>query len=104
MTTDGRTLRHVVLFGFKPATTPEQLTEIETTLLGLKGRIPEIQAMEWGRNVSPEGKAQGHTHCFFMTFKNEADRDTYLDHPAHVAFGQLVRPRIETVTVVDYWT
>ncbi len=70
----------------------------------LKSKIAEIQALEWGRNVSPEGKAQGHTHCFFITFKNEGDRDTYLAHPDHMAFGQLALPHVETVTVVDYWT
>ncbi len=100
----GHELRHVVLFGFKAETSTSQIAEIEDTLAGLKEKISEIQALEWGRNVSPEGKAQGHTHCFFMTFRSEADRDAYLIHPDHVAFGEMVRPHVETVTVVDYWT
>lgn len=104
MAATGGQLRHVVLFGFKPDTTAAQVGEIEAALVGLKDKIAEIQALEWGRNVSPEGKSQGHTHCFFLTFRNEADRDTYLTHPDHVAFGKLVRPHVGTVTVVDYWT
>ena len=104
MAASGSHLRHVVLFGFKTGSSPDRLREIEETLAGLKGSIPEIQSLEWGRDVSPEGKARGHTHCFFLTFKSEADRDAYLVHPDHVAFGQLVRPHVETVTVVDYWT
>ncbi len=103
MAEQGDCLRHVVMFGFKPDTSDGQVREIEETLVGLKTRISEIQSMEWGLNISPEGKARGHTHCFFMTFKNEADRDSYLVHPDHVAFGKLVRPHVATVTVVDYW-
>ena len=37
-----------------------------------------------GPNVSPEGKTNGLTHTFVMSFASEADRDTYLTHPAHV--------------------
>ena len=104
MAESGAQLRHVVLFGFNADTSAERVREIEETLVGLERSIGEIQSIEWGRDISPEGKARGHTHCFFMTFKNEADRDAYLVHPDHVAFGHLVRPHLDTVTVVDYWT
>ena len=30
----------------------------------------------------------GFTHCFTLTFDCEADRDAYLPHPAHVAYGR----------------
>ena len=47
---------------------------------------------------------QGFTHCFCLTFGSEADRDAYLPHPAHAAFGaQYVRPSVEGVFVFDYW-
>jgi hypothetical protein len=46
----------------------------------------------------------GHTHCFILTFNSEADRDSYLPHPDHKAFGELLGPCLEQVTVVDYWT
>lgn len=96
-------LRHVVLFKFKEATTPEKIAEIEAAFAALPNKIPEIYSYEWGLNNSPEGLNKGLTHCFFLTFKSEADRATYLPHPDHKAFGALLTPHLEDVTVVDYW-
>jgi hypothetical protein len=95
-------LRHVVLFRFKADTSPAKLAEIEAAFVGLKAKIDVIQTLEWGTNCSPEGKAQGFTHCFFLTFASTADRDAYLPHPDHVAFSTLVRPHVDQVLVVDY--
>ena len=97
-------LRHVVLFKFKEATSPEKLKEIEATFAALPSKIKEIHDYEWGLNNSPEALNKGLTHCFFVTFKSEADRDTYLPHPDHKAFVSIASPFIEDVTVVDYWT
>lgn len=97
-------LRHVVLFKFKEGTTPEKVTEIEEAFAALPGKISEINSYEWGLNNSPEGLNKGLTHCFFLTFKSEGDRATYLPHPDHKAFGALLTPHLEDVTVVDYWT
>ena len=51
---------------------------------------------------SVQGKAQGFTHCFFLTFATIADRDAYLPHPAHKEFGATLRPHLDKVLVVDY--
>ena len=99
-----RVLRHVVLFGFKPAATPAQIAEVEQAFAALPGQIDAIRDFEWGTNVSIEGKAAGFTHCFFVTFADEAGRAVYLPHPAHQAFGQILRPHLENVLVLDYWT
>ena len=72
--------------------------------MDLKNKISEIVSIEWGKNNSPEGLNQGFTHCFFVTFKDEADRDTYLPHPDHQAFVKLLKPFLDKVLVVDYWT
>ncbi len=100
----GKVLRHVVLFKFKPGTTPEQLTEVVDAFRALRGKIDVIDDFEYGTDVSVENKADGFTHCFFVTFRDEKARDVYLPHPAHKAFGTLVRPRLDKVLVVDYWT
>jgi hypothetical protein len=100
---DGKLLRHVVLFKFKDGTTPAQIDEVVDAFRALKGKIDVIQDFEYGTDVSVENKAQGFTHCFFATFRDEKGRDTYLPHPAHKAFGELVRPRLDKVLVVDYW-
>ena len=96
-------LRHVVLFGFKPEATPEDIKKVEDAFAALPTKINGIIGYEWGTNVSPEKLDQGHTHCFFLTFANEADRDAYLVHPEHKAFGAVLRPHLEKVTVVDYF-
>lgn len=98
-----KTLRHVVLFKFKEGTTEKDLKAVEMAFAGLPAKIPEIVDFEWGTNNSPEGLEKGFTHCFFLTFKSEADRDTYLPHPDHKAFGEIVKPHLEDVLVVDYW-
>ena len=96
-------LRHVVLFGFNDDTTVEQVNEIETAFANLPKKIDVIKDFEWGTDCSPEGLQKGHTHCFFMSFESEKDRDAYLVHPAHQEFGKLLGGKLKTVTVVDYW-
>ena len=96
-------LRHVVLFGFNDNATAEQVKEIETAFANLPKKIDAIKGYEWGTDCSPEGLQKGHTHCFFLSFESEKDRDTYLVHPAHQEFGKLLGGKLKTVTVVDYW-
>ena len=96
-------LRHVVLFSFKEGTTEKTIREVEMAFRDLPGKIPEIRGFEWGINNSPEGLNKDFTHCFFLTFASEADRATYLPHPDHKAFGDLLSPWLEDVLVVDYW-
>lgn len=99
-----RALRHVVLFRFKEGTTPEQVKTIEDAFRALPGKITAVRDFEWGVNVSPENLSQGYTHCFFVTFASEADRDAYLPHPAHKAFGAVLGPHLDKALVLDYWT
>lgn len=97
-------LRHVVLFGFKETATPEDVQRVLDAFKALPSQISEIKGFEWGTNSSPEGLNQGLTHAFTLTFHSDADRDAYLPHPAHKAFGDIVGPTLDKVTVVDYWT
>lgn len=97
-------LRHVVLFTFKEDSYPDGVAEVEAAFKALPSQISAIHGFEWGINNSPEGINKGYTHCYFLTFKSEADRATYLPHPAHKRFGEVVGPHLEDVLVVDYWT
>lgn len=97
------TLRHVVSFKFKGSATPEQIRGVEAAFRGLQDTIPQIRAYEWGTNVSPENLAKGFTHCFVLTFATAEDRDAYLVHPDHQAFGELLGPVLEDVFVIDFW-
>ena len=96
-------LRHVVLFKFKEGATPAQVQEVENSFKALPSKIKEIKGFEWGTNNSPENLNQGLTHCFFLSFKSEEDRNAYLPHPAHKAFGAILKPYLDKVVVVDYW-
>ncbi len=101
---DQKMLRHVVLFKFTDTASPEDVKKVETAFSELKGKINLIKDYEWGTNSSPEGLNQGLTHCFFVTFSSDKDRDEYLVHPAHLAFVEVLKPYLDKVTVVDYWT
>jgi hypothetical protein len=70
-----KVLRHVVMFGFKPEVTAEQVKAVEDAFGELPSKIDLIKDYEWGTDCSPEGLQQGLTHCFFVTFHSEADRD-----------------------------
>jgi len=96
-------LRHVVLFKFKESSTSTDIQKIEAAFNDLKLTISEIKDYEWGINNSPEKINKGFTHCFFLTFDSEKDRDTYLNHADHLAFGNVLGPHLDDVLVIDYW-
>jgi hypothetical protein len=96
-------LRHVVLFKFKDESSEEEIQKVVDAFMALKSKISEIEDVEWGTNNSPEGLDQGFTHCFLVSFKTEEDRDTYLPHPEHRAFVEVLGPHLDKVLVVDYW-
>jgi hypothetical protein len=95
-------LQHVVCFKFKSTASTEDIKKVEEAFQALKEKIPLIVALEWGTNVSQEKKDKGFTHCFLLTFKNEQDRDAYIVHPAHKAFGKIVGPVLDDVFVIDF--
>lgn len=95
-------VRHVVLFKFKDNATPAEVTKVQKAFSALPGKIPTMVSYEWGTNISPENLAQGFTHCFLVAFKNAADRDAYLVHPAHKEFGSILKPYLDKVLVIDF--
>ena len=96
-------LRHVVMFKFQDKASAADIKKVVDAFGSLKGKIAEIKDFEWGVNNSPEKLNQGLTHCFILSFQSTADRDAYLVHPAHKAFGTLLSPYFEKATVLDYW-
>ncbi|PPK84571.1 stress responsive alpha/beta barrel protein [Neolewinella xylanilytica] len=103
VTTPDSVLRHAVFFAFQDDATDEQITEVQQAFSNLPNEIEEIRDYEWGTNNSPEGLNKGFTHAFFVTFESEEDRATYLPHPAHQAFVEVLQPIVKDVFVVDYW-
>ncbi len=95
-------LHHVVCLKFKSSATPQDIKQVEDAFRALKQKIPEIDTLKWGTNISPEKRDKGFTHCFILTFKTVKDRDTYLEHPEHKAFGKVIGPVIDDVFVLDF--
>ena len=98
-----KNLRHVVLFKFKDASSAEDIKKVETAFGVLPSKISQIKGYEWGTNNSPENHNEGFTHSFVLTFTSEADRDAYLIHPEHKAFGKVLGPHLDKVLVIDFW-
>ena len=99
----GQLLRHIVLFKFKDSASAENIKKVEAAFRALPPKITLIKDFEWGINNSPEKLNNEFTHCFFVSFKSEADRDAYLPHAAHQAFVEILKPYLDKVLVIDYW-
>jgi hypothetical protein len=98
-----KVLRHVVLFKFRDDASAADVQKVEDAFRQLKPKIKLIKDFEFGKNNSPEKLDQGFTHCFFVTFASEKDRDDYLVHPDHKVFVEILKPYLDKVLVVDYW-
>lgn len=99
-----RMLKHVLLFKFKEGTTPEKIKEVEQAFASLPGKISEIKCFEWGTNVSVENHSEGFTHCFVVTFANEAGLDAYMNNPDLKEFRKSLGGPLEKYIAIDYWT
>ncbi len=99
-----KVLRHVVSFKFKEDASDCEIKEVEKQFVALKDKIPGILSLEWGKNNSPEGLNKDFTHCFIVTFKDEKAREVYLPHPDHKAFVSILKPILDDVFVIDFWT
>ena len=98
-----KVLRHIVMYKFKDSLPPAQVQEVVDAFAGLPKKIDAIIDFEHGTNVSEEGKSEGFTHIFVVTFRDEAGRAAYLKHPAHDAYVAVVKDKREKVIVFDYW-
>ena len=97
-------LRHVVLFKFKEDATKEQVQEIVNAFRELPKKIDTIVEFEYGTDVSVENLAQGFTHGFVVTFRDEKGREVYLPHAAHKDFVKIALPKVDKVLVFDFWS
>src|SRR3954454_18013829 len=98
-----KVLRHAVFFKFKDDASADDVGKVVAAFDALPKKIDSIKDYQAGKNVSSIGFDDGFTHCFLVTFKDEADRAKYLPHPEHKAFGDTLRPHLDKVFVVDYW-
>lgn len=95
-------VHHVVAFRFTEATTPEEIEKIVSAFRALETQISEVLSLRCGTNNSPEGLNKDCSHAFIITFKNEQDRNTYLNHPRHQDFVNLIKPHLADAFVIDF--
>jgi hypothetical protein len=98
------TVKHIVVFKYKPTATSAQIEQVTSAFKTLKGKIPGILSFEYGVNNSPENLNKGFTHIYLVTFTSAAARDAYLPHPEHKKFGELLTRLnvLEEPFVVDF--
>lgn len=97
-------LSHLVAFKYKDTASAADIQKVEDAFAALRTKIPQIASYESGTNVSPEKLNKGFTHAYLLTFHSSQDRDEYLVHPEHKAFGSLLGPYLADAFVIDYWT
>jgi hypothetical protein len=98
-----KVLRHAVFFRFKDSATKADIRHVVDAFRSLPAKIEEIHELESGESIGKSGRSDGLTHCFLLTFKDEAGRAVYLPHEDHKAFGSVLRPHLDEVFVIDYW-
>lgn len=100
---EGQVLRHAVFFKFKESSSESDVDKVVEAFAALPKKIDSIVDFEWGQRTSGDKISGGFTHCFLLTFEDEAGREKYLPHPDHKAFGAMLGPHLEDVFVIDYW-
>ncbi|MDX2024389.1 MAG: Dabb family protein [Deltaproteobacteria bacterium] len=100
-------IKHVVVFRFSRTSSIEAVMDVMNGFGQLRAQIPEILDYRWGYNNSHEGLNQEFNVGFEMLLANEAARQRYLEHPAHVEFAAtkvlpLLEAGRESIVVFDF--
>jgi hypothetical protein len=95
-------VKHIVALKFKDGTSEEQIAKFFEDILDLSESVPGIDDYVSGTNCSTEGRNEGLTHAFIMTFTDAAARDAYLVHPEHEKFMSQAMGIVEKVLVFDF--
>ncbi len=74
--------------------------QMKAAIEALAEVIPEIIEIEVGINFGHSDQASDVS--LYSVFANEADLQTYLQHPAHLEVVQMVRELVSERRVVDY--
>mgnify|MGYP005837896343 CR=1 FL=1 len=94
-------IEHIVLFKWKPETSPEQIAAAITGLQRLKTAIPGIVDLSCGQNFCD--RAQGFQTALVVRFTDRNALETYQPHPAHQAVVHtLIKPIAADILAVDF--
>jgi hypothetical protein len=80
-------IKHIVLIRARPDVAAAELHSIFTELAALRGRLPGLRSVTFGRSDSPEKIERGYTHGLMVDFDDWAALKAYADDAAHKAAG-----------------
>jgi len=92
-------LRHVAWFRFKEGVTADRIEEHMAACRSLVGRVPAVQNLECGPNLSD--RAGGFTHCIIVSLPDPAALPEYLDHPEHAPIAEALVSDVAELRVMD---
>jgi len=97
-------IKHLVLWKLKEnaegKTRQENALDLKAALEGLKGKVPEIQALEVGLNYNTADTASDLS--LYSEFKSREDLERYQKHPDHLKVVELVKKVTQERRVSDY--
>ncbi len=92
-------IRHIVMWRFKEGER-ENMLVFRDRLLALKGRIPEIRAMEVGINMNPSDRS--YDAVLVSEFDSLEALRAYSENPLHVEVSEFCRFIRTASASVDY--
>lgn len=112
------TVRHMVMFQFRPTATAAERQEVTRRFLELATHsrrpngAPVVASLEAGPQNSGENADLGLDYGYLVTFRSEGDRNYYVGRPivhtsgcfdpAHDAFKKFAAPFLANVVVFDF--
>jgi hypothetical protein len=92
-------LRHVAWLRFKDDVTPERIEAHMEACRSLVGRVPVVERLECGPNLSD--RAGGFTHGIIVSLADADALPAYLEHPAHVPVAEALVADVAELRVMD---
>jgi hypothetical protein len=93
-------LKHFVFFRYRPDTPREHIDAFSDKMRALTGKIPEIEALEIGRDEF--GEERSWSLMLSMTFRSVEALRRYQTHAEHVAVMRFNDPYVTDVGSVDH--
>jgi hypothetical protein len=92
-------LRHVAWLRFNDGVSSDRIEKHLAACRSLVGRVPVIQKLECGPNLSD--RAGGFTHCIIVSLPDYDALPAYLEHPEHVPVAEALVADVAELRVMD---
>jgi hypothetical protein len=98
-------IKHIVMFKLQAEaagkTAMQNAVEAKARAEQLPAQIPQLKKLEVQLNHT-EADPTNYEFALLCDFETMDDLNTYQTHPAHVAFGQFIKPLREARACIDY--